>query len=58
MVVVEGKFSVSFGPKLQLRLRIWTWTKLNNKTNLCIKYIVKLVNKSPTHMVTGKFLTN
>ena len=29
-MVVEGKFSVSFGPKLRLRLLIWPWTKLNN----------------------------
>ena len=26
----QGKFSVSFGPKLQFSLWIWTWTKLNN----------------------------
>ena len=28
---VEGNFSVSFGPKLGIRLWIWTWTKLNKK---------------------------
>ena len=27
--VVEGKFSVSFGPKLPFRL--WIWTKPNNE---------------------------
>ena len=27
---LEGDFSVSFGPKLLVRLWIWTWTKLNN----------------------------
>ena len=27
---VEGNFSVSFGPKPEFRLGIWTWTKLYN----------------------------
>jgi hypothetical protein len=27
---LEGKFSVSFGPKPGFRVSIWTWTKLNN----------------------------
>ena len=26
----DSEFSVSFGPKLQFMLWIWTWTKLNN----------------------------
>ena len=30
VVVFEGKFSVSFGPKPEFRFWIWTWTKLNN----------------------------
>ena len=28
----DSEFSVSFGPKLRFRLWIWTWTKLNNKS--------------------------
>ena len=27
---LEGKFSVSSGPKAGVSLWIWTWTKLNN----------------------------
>ena len=33
-ILFEGKFSVSFGPNLQFRLWIWTWTKLNNIVKL------------------------
>ena len=36
VVVVEGKFSVSFGPNLWFRLWIWTWTKLNNNLHLVV----------------------
>ena len=28
---LEGKFSVSFGPKPEYRLWIWTWIKLNKR---------------------------
>ena len=38
-VVFDSEFSVSFGPKLQFRLWIWTWTKLNNYVH-CNLYIV------------------
>jgi hypothetical protein len=31
---LEGKFSVSFGPKPWFKLWIWTWTKLNNSSKL------------------------
>ena len=31
---LEGKFSVSFGPKLGFRLWVLTWTKLNKSINI------------------------
>ena len=49
---LEGDFSVSFGPKLPFRLRIWTWTKLNKNDKMCQFLgpdIIKWVSIVPEH---------